>query len=1191
MFRFKKRKIILVILLTTLVLFGITYRISERHLLPYLIHRGLEKAAPALGLELEKATVRVRFGQPVVITDISFLPDKKLPHANSSKLHCERLELAFQNLWEIINKRERLFSRLSLEKLTFVLDLQSDHLPPPAPADTESKELSLEDAAEEFRTWRQYVLLALPLQINVQDSDILILTDRQRYSLQKLNLSLSEDALGKLKVGQLAIKSNLLDIQRSNLSAKTAWKNAGLYLAGLEFAPGILAEDIYIDALRQHGPAVTLEATIHEGWLRCDFNISNDQTPPALHLSLWGQKIPIAPVLASLGLHYQAEGELQELFASFHGNTQDPLAGQTTLQLKANDFLYQKRGWKNLSLAAKLQSRKIRLERFLLTQDKNKIDAKGSARLFPDKPLQESDFSLQANADILHLTSLTDLFDDLLPLDESEGQIHVQADFQQKNTTRSGHLSLQSEQLTIKNIPLGKVNAKAKIQEDDLTIETLQADSANTQLTARGDLQITAPHRYQGELKLDVKDLSPYLAAIDELSSTPVSPTETNDSEAEKKQQDDLLKKLSGGLSLTWNGDGVASAHSGAFELALENIKTPEYPVGLRGQFTGTYSPENLYLSKFELFGDPLQLSTVISAGTKGVNIDDLFVKAREKKLAVAQLYLPWNPFCLLQGKDWQSGIIEDKEIYAFVRSIPLELDHLFDLIGKKSPLRGRLDFQLNATGNIKSPTFSASLTSKELYFSKALSKRELLLVSKTALSINAENGTATIDGKLFNPNVEPLSVEGTFPFGISIAENGKPHFVNPDGDLNASIRIPKTDLSRFKPLLGPQARSLTGSIEGNAKITNRLSQPHIHGEFLIQDISLALAPSIPRLNAFGGKILFEGTKLQITNLGGTIGAAPFNIAGSIDIIDLNAPKIDLKLTGTKVLLMRNPTIRLRSDFDIRIAGQGTDGAVTGDIGLINGSIYKRLELTPLLASAKVDASPPPLLPSLSGFVPEPWGSWKLDISIKNKTPFVLAGNLASGEINPDIILKGTLGDPRPTGKIQMQNIRGYLPFTILNIPDGYIYFRENSPRIPALDIKGYAQAANYDIQLVIYGPLDKPKFFLRSNPPMPQDQLVLMMTTGLMPGARDGDNFGQAALGQGSILLAKAVLRQFDTKGVNIDSIVNRISIFTVPPDYLEDNAGIYGEFRLNDSFSVFSERNGSGYYDAGLTYRFNFR
>ncbi|MFV0338847.1 MAG: translocation/assembly module TamB domain-containing protein [Chthoniobacterales bacterium] len=1197
MSRIKKRTFILITLLVAILLFGIAYRISERRLLPFLIHRGIELTAPTLGFQLENADVHVRFGQPIVITNLSLKAADTFPLTNTSKLHCERLEIAFQNLWELLDKRERLFSRLRLNKVTLTLDLRREHLPPPTPADPHLETPSFEEATQEFRTWRRYMLLALPLQINLQESDLLLLTDQQRFSLTNLNLKLNEDALGELKIAQGEIQTDPIHILRNNIQAKTAWKNGGLYLSGLELAPGIIAEDIYIHALRQHGPAITIESIIHNGWLRCDLNITSDESPPILHLSVWGEKIPVAPTLTSLELPWQASGELKELFLSFHGNTNNLLEGQTNLHLEANDFLYQKRGWKNLSLAAKIQSKKIQLERFLLTQDKNKVNAKGNLQLLPNTPLQASDFSLQADADIRHLSALTNLIGDLIPLDDTEGQVRMQASFQQKNTSRKGQISLQSDQLHIKNIPLGKITAEAKINADDLTLETLKVDSTNTQLQAKGDFQISTPHRYSGELQLEVKDLTPYLALIAELTAEPATKIEaslTDDKNQKNKplaQQENLLKNLSGALTLDWHGDGVATAHSGAFDLSLNNLKTPELPTGLKGQFIGTYSPENLYLSKLELLGTPLRLDSVASIGKKGINITQLTIKAREKKLAIAEIYLPWNPYCLLQGQDWQSGILQDQDIYALIKSAPLELEHLFDLIGKNAPLSGKLDLQVNASGKINDPNFSASLKSGEIHINESKNRRGPLLLSKTELGMTAENGIANIDGKIFNPNIEPITLKGSLPFGVVTNQEGQLQIADPDGDLKASLHIPKTDLSRFKSLLGPQVRQFHGNIEGNIDFTNRLSKPIINGVFLIDNVSLAFFSNLPRLQNFGGKILFDGTKLKIDQLGGSIGAGPFALNGTIDIEEPKTPKIDLRLNGTKVLLIRNSLIRLRSDLDIRIAGQGTNGSINGEIGLINGSIYKRLELTPLLSSAKVDGTPPPLLPSLAGFVPKPFGSWKADIRIRNKTPFVLAGNLATGDIIPEIDIKGTLADPRPIGKIQIQNIQGYLPFTTLYIPDGYIYLREKYPRIPLLDIKGSAEAANYSIQMVVYGPMDEPKFFLRSNPPLPQDQLVLLMTTGIMPGTENGGNFGQAAMGQGGLLALKMLARQFDTKGVDVDNIINRLNIYTTPPDYLGEDTGIHGEYKVTNSFSIFSEKNGSGYYDVGLSYQFNFR
>jgi autotransporter translocation and assembly factor TamB len=300
---------------------------------------------------------------------------------------------------------------------------------------------------------------------------------------------------------------------------------------------------------------------------------------------------------------------------------------------------------------------------------------------------------------------------------------------------------------------------------------------------------------------------------------------------------------------------------------------------------------------------------------------------------------------------------------------------------------------------------------------------------------------------------------------------------------------------------------------------------------------------------------------------------------------------VDLTLTGQQLLVMRNRQVRLRANADLRLAGSLTGGgALTGAVALTDGRIYQRLEITPLLQSATAESGRAPLLlPDLRGLVPPPLDAWKLDLTVANADPFLIVGNVASGSIEPDLRIIGTLGDPRPTGTVTLRDLRAFLPFSIVHIPEGLIHFLEESPRSPTLDIRGYSEVLQYEIMLLAQGSLEEQNIILRSDPPLSEDQILLLLTTGLTPGT--GAGMGEAAAGQGSLLLLKTLAREFEPEGVDLDDILNRIQVGTYPPPFMGMRPTLLGEFRLTDNISLFSRRDGFGYFSGGATHTWRFR
>jgi hypothetical protein len=300
---------------------------------------------------------------------------------------------------------------------------------------------------------------------------------------------------------------------------------------------------------------------------------------------------------------------------------------------------------------------------------------------------------------------------------------------------------------------------------------------------------------------------------------------------------------------------------------------------------------------------------------------------------------------------------------------------------------------------------------------------------------------------------------------------------------------------------------------------------------------------------------------------------------------------VDVRLQGEQLLLLRNREMRLRTNVDLVVQGGPGGGKIAGALRLVDGRIFQRLEITPLLQGSGPDTGAPLLLPDLAGLVPAPLGEWTLDVTVENETPFELVGNIASGVIEPAIRVVGKLGDPRPTGRVTLRNLRAFLPFATVTIPEGIVNFIEDKPRSPSLDIRGFSQVLDYDIQLLMQGPLEEKNMILHSDPPLSQEQILLLLTAGIAPGAQSGVGMGQAVVGQGSLLVLKTLLRNFEPDGVDVDSLINRVQIVTTPAPLPGMRSTLRGQFRISENASIYSERDGFGFLGGGVTYRLRFR
>jgi hypothetical protein len=270
----------------------------------------------------------------------------------------------------------------------------------------------------------------------------------------------------------------------------------------------------------------------------------------------------------------------------------------------------------------------------------------------------------------------------------------------------------------------------------------------------------------------------------------------------------------------------------------------------------------------------------------------------------------------------------------------------------------------------------------------------------------------------------------------------------------------------------------------------------------MISDGRLELSSNAPVIGNVNAAVIFNAGHATVEEFAGKIGEGSFEVRGGASLENLTNPYCELFFYGSKIDLARVPGLQLKANVNLYASGDSASGMIKGAIHLVDGRLSRRLEITPLLGAppSEENAFLPIQFP-----VPTFFKDWKLDVSIDNETPFLFAGNAPSGEIIPELQLKGTLANPLPLGKVQLKNTRIFLPFTTMTIPEGYLHFVEDSPGIPLLDVRGTAHALDYEVQAYAFGPLSERRLILRSEPPLSQDLLIHLLTTGMAPSIYTG--------------------------------------------------------------------------------------
>ncbi len=309
---------------------------------------------------------------------------------------------------------------------------------------------------------------------------------------------------------------------------------------------------------------------------------------------------------------------------------------------------------------------------------------------------------------------------------------------------------------------------------------------------------------------------------------------------------------------------------------------------------------------------------------------------------------------------------------------------------------------------------------------------------------------------------------------------------------------------------LDESIRRLEGDARGSLALTGSLEAPEVRANLDLDQGRLKLTGA-PELTALELHATFEGQELQLHGTHWEMGAAPVSLQGIVDFSGAD-PRFDLRLSGENALLQRSATQRVRGDLDLALRGPPEALVISGDVALRHSRILQTIDfLSALRGGGSVSSQHKGLvLPSLGG----PLAQARFEIDITTAEPLHVVSNLMAGDVRLAMHLGGNGEVLVPTGQVFLDNLRARLPGGTVTFPLGLITFREDSPYDPQLEIRGEARLAGYGVTLEVRGHLSDPWIDARSDPPLPADELMLLVLTGEIPPRGAGGEATARALG-----------------------------------------------------------------------------
>ena len=552
-----------------------------------------------------------------------------------------------------------------------------------------------------------------------------------------------------------------------------------------------------------------------------------------------------------------------------------------------------------------------------------------------------------------------------------------------------------------------------------------------------------------------------------------------------------------------------------------------------------------------------------------------------------------------VQGEATASGTVDlaDLSFSARGRLEETSLAPWFTLADRPD-LDGRLAARLEAAGkltDISAMTASAEIEQLVLshdpqgeirmrplrleYRDRALHIPDLALVAAGEDVIN-------IQGKIYIDGTLSLSVNGGVPFAVPAM-------------YIADIRDP------------------AGRLDLKADVSGSLAAPVVTGEISLNGVGLSQPVLASRLHDINGRIYLETGVIRISDLQGGFGKGRFQVTGRAGL-DGFAPKaMNVRFQAESLPIIIPDTMDLKLDADLALIMDRRQPVIRGKVVLLDGIYFQDAKISGytdvILSSFEKKRA---LAPAAENRPPPFIEKTDLDVTVKHRLPLKVDNNIARLTVEPDIAVKGTVGNPVLLGEARTHSGEVQFQGTTFQVETGIISFNNPYKTEPHIDITAVTTVKQWRIHLVISGTPDQLEVTLTSDPYEEQGDILSLLVFGKT--TRDMNAAAGASQSPAQILAGfladKAAENIKHATGLDIveisaqgntdeenatggritvgsrltDRLSFKYSIKSGKDGVVQENAS---EYRLTENVTVSGFQDNRGIFGGKLIYRIEFR
>jgi translocation and assembly module TamB len=266
------------------------------------------------------------------------------------------------------------------------------------------------------------------------------------------------------------------------------------------------------------------------------------------------------------------------------------------------------------------------------------------------------------------------------------------------------------------------------------------------------------------------------------------------------------------------------------------------------------------------------------------------------------------------------------------------------------------------------------------------------------------------------------------------------------------------------------------------------LKNPGLTGRIQVGSGSLSLEELPNGLSQLHGTLEFNQNRLEVRSLTAMTGGGLLTIGGSLAY--QHGIYADLSVTGQQVRIRYPEGITSLADAKLHLQGTQSSLLLSGDVLITRFNASPDLDLSALAAAASRSAQAIVAPNAPSNHV-------RLDVHLASSPQLNFQNAFAKLAGDVDLRVRGTVASPSLLGRVSITDGSAMIAGTRYDLDRGDITFT-NPVRIePTIDLTATARVEDYDITLGLHGSPDKLAVSYRSDPPLPEADVVALLALG----------------------------------------------------------------------------------------------